>query len=562
MDRRASRGEERPTGISASSSSTADVRAGHEAPTRATSTSTGTGRPQAERPVERGRRPVPISSPATSSRGATCATSRSSCSTPGTRRGCGSPRSTKRQASSVHRPHHLPAAGLGPRAAILRRERPRAARRARRVVSRPATGHALLLALGGRGHQPGRGRRPGADRAAALRRRRRRGQVRRARSRRRALACSTPTGRLPRPATAIPQAAVTIPAAVTANGARHCAVRECEIAHVGSYGLWLGRGCKDCRIVQNHIHDLGAGGVRIGEAKMADDRRGRVEPKPRPQQLHPRRRARLRRGRRLLAGPEQPQRRSRTTRSTASTTRACRSAGTGTTPPPARSTTRSSRTTSITWSAACSATPAASTPWARRPAPSIRNNVFHDIWPYMGRPAMAWGIYFDAGTQRADRREQRRLPHADRRDHEHGHPRQRGPQQHLRPERLAGRLALHLAEGALVGRRAEHLLPDAGRAVPRRRRPHRLPVEVGPQPLLANRRPRAGVLRTRRSRSGRPRAWTATPGWPIPSSSTRPASTSASSPTRPPWSWGSSRSTRATVGLAGPPEWVDLPQAG
>ncbi|NMC20552.1 MAG: hypothetical protein GYA33_09040, partial [Thermogutta sp.] len=66
-----------------------------------------------------------------------------------------------------------------------------------------------------------------------------------------------------------PQAVVTAPAALIADGARHCTIEQCEIAHVGDYGLWLRRGCKDCRIVRNRIHDLGVGGVRIGEASMA-----------------------------------------------------------------------------------------------------------------------------------------------------------------------------------------------------------------------------------------------------------------------------------------------------
>ncbi len=66
-----------------------------------------------------------------------------------------------------------------------------------------------------------------------------------------------------------PQAAVTVGAAVTADGARHCEVARCEIAHVGGYGLWFRGGCKENRIEQNHIHDLGAGGVRLGEPVMA-----------------------------------------------------------------------------------------------------------------------------------------------------------------------------------------------------------------------------------------------------------------------------------------------------
>ena len=66
-----------------------------------------------------------------------------------------------------------------------------------------------------------------------------------------------------------PQAAVTVPAVVSAKGTRQCTVEGCEVAHVGTYGIWFSRGCKDNRIEQNHIHDLGAGGIRIGEAVMA-----------------------------------------------------------------------------------------------------------------------------------------------------------------------------------------------------------------------------------------------------------------------------------------------------
>ena len=80
-----------------------------------------------------------------------------------------------------------------------------------------------------------------------------------------------------------PQAAVTIGAVISAEGAHHCIVEGCEVAHVGTYGVWFGRGSKDCRIVRNHIHDLGAGGVRIGSARMAktdDTDAGRIATPP------------------------------------------------------------------------------------------------------------------------------------------------------------------------------------------------------------------------------------------------------------------------------------------
>jgi parallel beta-helix repeat protein len=62
-----------------------------------------------------------------------------------------------------------------------------------------------------------------------------------------------------------------VPAVVSLGGALNCAIEECEVAHVGTYGIWLGRGCKDNRLVQNELHDLGAGGFRIGEDHMAKE---------------------------------------------------------------------------------------------------------------------------------------------------------------------------------------------------------------------------------------------------------------------------------------------------
>jgi Right handed beta helix region/GH141 insertion domain len=65
------------------------------------------------------------------------------------------------------------------------------------------------------------------------------------------------------------QAAVEVPAAIMADGARHCVIDSCRIAHTGIYGLWLRRGCKDCRVQRTRLWDLGAGGIRVGETQMA-----------------------------------------------------------------------------------------------------------------------------------------------------------------------------------------------------------------------------------------------------------------------------------------------------
>ena len=66
------------------------------------------------------------------------------------------------------------------------------------------------------------------------------------------------------------QAAVEVPAAITADGARNCVIEKCEVAHVGIYGIWLRRGCKDCTVRQTRLFDLGAGGIRVGEAQRAE----------------------------------------------------------------------------------------------------------------------------------------------------------------------------------------------------------------------------------------------------------------------------------------------------
>ncbi|MBP7933799.1 MAG: right-handed parallel beta-helix repeat-containing protein [Phycisphaerae bacterium] len=64
------------------------------------------------------------------------------------------------------------------------------------------------------------------------------------------------------------QAAAAIAGVVTADHARGVAIEDCTIEHVGLYGIWMRQGCSHCRIVRNELYDLGAGGVRIGEATI------------------------------------------------------------------------------------------------------------------------------------------------------------------------------------------------------------------------------------------------------------------------------------------------------
>jgi len=67
------------------------------------------------------------------------------------------------------------------------------------------------------------------------------------------------------------QAAFAIDAVIMADGARKINIENCEISSIGRYGVWFRRGCRDCSIEHSYLHDLGAGGVRIGEGTMRKD---------------------------------------------------------------------------------------------------------------------------------------------------------------------------------------------------------------------------------------------------------------------------------------------------
>lgn len=62
------------------------------------------------------------------------------------------------------------------------------------------------------------------------------------------------------------QAVQSLEAVIQVDAARDVVFEDCEIAHTGLHAIWFRRGCRDCRVVRSHLHDLGAGGVRIGMA--------------------------------------------------------------------------------------------------------------------------------------------------------------------------------------------------------------------------------------------------------------------------------------------------------
>jgi len=66
------------------------------------------------------------------------------------------------------------------------------------------------------------------------------------------------------------QAAAGVPGAVWGSGVRQSVFEHCTFGPVGNYGLELTRGCQSNRIAHCDFHDLGAGGIKLGEAKIRD----------------------------------------------------------------------------------------------------------------------------------------------------------------------------------------------------------------------------------------------------------------------------------------------------
>ncbi len=73
------------------------------------------------------------------------------------------------------------------------------------------------------------------------------------------------------------QAAFATDAAVMLDGAHDVTMQDCEIGHVAEHAVWFRQGCRNCRIERCYLHDLGAGGVRIGEGRARADENSRTD---------------------------------------------------------------------------------------------------------------------------------------------------------------------------------------------------------------------------------------------------------------------------------------------
>lgn len=66
-----------------------------------------------------------------------------------------------------------------------------------------------------------------------------------------------------------PQAEVGLDGAISAVGARNLLFDTCAVIHTGIYAMAFGEGCRNCRVENCELVDLGAGGVKIGHAGSA-----------------------------------------------------------------------------------------------------------------------------------------------------------------------------------------------------------------------------------------------------------------------------------------------------
>lgn len=63
------------------------------------------------------------------------------------------------------------------------------------------------------------------------------------------------------------QAAASYSASIELNYAKNITFNNCEISNVSNYGIWFKEGCNYSKMTKCHIHELGMGGVKIGDTR-------------------------------------------------------------------------------------------------------------------------------------------------------------------------------------------------------------------------------------------------------------------------------------------------------
>jgi hypothetical protein len=74
---------------------------------------------------------------------------------------------------------------------------------------------------------------------------------------------------LPEAGAAFGQAENGLGAAIEANGAQNITFERCEFGHTLTNAAWFQKGCRDIALRKCWMHDLGAGGVKIGDPRIS-----------------------------------------------------------------------------------------------------------------------------------------------------------------------------------------------------------------------------------------------------------------------------------------------------
>jgi len=73
------------------------------------------------------------------------------------------------------------------------------------------------------------------------------------------------------------QASYDIPAAVEGEGAHRCIIERCRLEHLGQYSVEFHRGSKYNQVIGCEMKDLGGGGVKLGDPKIAPSEKEATE---------------------------------------------------------------------------------------------------------------------------------------------------------------------------------------------------------------------------------------------------------------------------------------------
>lgn len=76
---------------------------------------------------------------------------------------------------------------------------------------------------------------------------------------------------LPREGYGGSQGQADLPAAIELVGAKSCEFRRCTVSQTGNYGIGIGLGSHENKIVGCRLFDLGGGGVKVGDQRMKAD---------------------------------------------------------------------------------------------------------------------------------------------------------------------------------------------------------------------------------------------------------------------------------------------------